>query len=101
LPLLLPIPLSGVGVGLPVFFLVIRMVGSPLLSAVTNHLRVLRVRSDLVTVIVVAAAALAIRLAADALFGTVLRWLKGLLAITAATGRRQEVPPPWSVGTTS
>jgi hypothetical protein len=65
------------------------MVGSPLLSAVADYLGILRVRGDLVAVIVVAAAALAIRLAADALLGTVLRWLKGLLAITAATGRRQ------------
>jgi hypothetical protein len=89
LPLLLPIPLSGVSVGLPVFFLVARMVGSPLLSAVADYLGILRVRGDLVTVIVVPASALAIRLAADALVGTVRRWLKGLLAITAATGRRQ------------
>ena len=89
LPLLLPIPLSGVSVGLPVFFLVVRMVGSPLLSAVANYLGILRIRGDLVAVIVVAAAALAIRVAADALLGTVLQWLKGLPAITAAAGQRQ------------
>jgi hypothetical protein len=89
LPLLLPIPLGCVGVGLPVVFLVIRMIGTPLLSAVANYLGVLRVRGDLVAVVVVAAAALTARLTADTLVRTVLRGLKGLLAITTAIGRQQ------------
>lgn len=40
---------------MPVVFLVIRVIGPPLLSAVANYLGILRVRGDLVAVVVVAA----------------------------------------------
>jgi hypothetical protein len=63
---------------------VIRVAGSPLLGAVPAHLAVLRVRSDLLAVILCAAAALADGIAAYRLFRLIFRWLEDLLTVAAS-----------------
>jgi hypothetical protein len=93
----LPIPLSlslavalgGIGVCSPVGLLIIRVLGLPLLPAVTDYLRIQRISPDLLSMVVDAAAPLAFRLAANTLLKSVRRRLKSTLAIGAATGRDQ------------
>lgn len=63
---------------------VVRVVGPPLAEAVAANLAVLRIRYDLLPVVLGAPLPLAYRLAADRLTGLKLRRLKGLLAVAAA-----------------
>jgi hypothetical protein len=91
IPLTLPlaIVLGGLGARLPIGLLIIGVLGLPLSSAVANHLRVQRISSDLLPVVIGAAAPLAFRLAANPLLKSVRRRLKSALAIGAAAGRDQ------------
>src|SRR5215831_7975098 len=63
---------------------VIRIPGSPFLWAVQAHLAVFRVRSDLLTVILSAAAALATGIAAHRLPRLIFRWLEDPLTVAAS-----------------
>jgi len=93
LPLLPAISLRLRGVGPPVVLLVIAMGLAPLLAAVANHLDVLGIAYEFVAVVLSAAPALTIRLAANALIGPELGWVKKLLAITAAARQQAVIPP--------
>ena len=79
--LLLAVPLHGGGMLVAVPAPVIRIPGSPFLWAVQAHLAVLRVRSDLLTMILSAAAALATGIAAHRLPRLIFRWLKDPLTV--------------------
>ena len=92
LALSLAIALGGLGVRLPIGFLIIGMLGLPLPPAVTDHLRVQRISSDLQPVVVGAAATLAFRQAANTLLKSVPRGLKNVLAKGTAAGRDQCAP---------
>jgi hypothetical protein len=70
LPLLLPIPLDGGGMVVPIASVIIGMGVSPLLATIADYLRILRIGFDLVAVIIGTALALAVLLAANALIGT-------------------------------
>jgi hypothetical protein len=61
---------------LPVGSLVVGMGVAPFLPAVVDHPRVDRVGLDLAAMVLGAAAALAIRTAAECLIGSILRWLE-------------------------
>ena len=76
LPLQLPVSLGGCFMRLPVRSLVIGMGVTPFLPAVVDHTRVDRVGLDLAAMVFGAAAALAIRTAAESLIGSILRWLE-------------------------
>jgi hypothetical protein len=76
---------------LPVRSLVIGMGVTPFLPAVVDHTRVDRVGLDLAAMVFGAAVALAIRLAAETLVGSILRWMERLLA-TTATARQMDSP---------
>jgi len=82
----LPVTLGGFGVRLPVGLLIIGMLRSPLFPAVLDYLRVQGIGSDLLPVVVGSAAALALRLAANALLDPVWRGLESVLTIRAAAG---------------
>jgi hypothetical protein len=71
LTLSLAIVLGSLGVRLPVRLLIVGVLGLPLSSAVANHLRVQRISSDLLPVILGLAAPLAFRLAACTLLESV------------------------------
>jgi len=87
--LLLPVALDLRGMGLAVMALVIGMRLPPLTSAVAHYLCVLGIGFEPVTMILGAPLTLTLRLATNALIGTELGWLEELLAIAAATSRRQ------------
>jgi len=89
LALSLAIALGGLGVRLPIGSLIIGMFGLPLSPTVANHLRIQRIGSDLLPVVVGAAATLAFRLAANTLLKSVRRGLENALAIGAPAGRDQ------------
>ena len=76
LPLQLPVSLGGGFMGFAVGSLVVGMRIAPLPAAVADHTRVDRIGPDLAAVVFGAAAALAIRIAAKCLIGSVLRWLE-------------------------
>jgi hypothetical protein len=76
LPLQLPVSLGGGFMRLPVGSLVVGMGVAPFLPAVVDHPRVDRVGLDLAAMVFSAAAALAIRIAAECLIGSILRWLE-------------------------
>ena len=76
LPLQLPVSFGGGFMRLPVGSLVVGMGVAPFLPAVVDHLRVDRVGLDLAAMVFGAAAALAIRTAAECLIGSILRWLE-------------------------
>jgi hypothetical protein len=82
----LPVSLGGFGVRLPVGFLIIGVLRSPLFPAVLDYVRVQGISSDLLTVVVGAAAALALRLAANALLDPEWRGSENVLTIRAAAG---------------
>ena len=77
---------------LAVVLLILGMGVAPFLPAVADHLGVLRVGLDLAAMVFGAALALAIRLAANDLTGPELRWLEGLLTVTAGTTRQSFSP---------
>ena len=85
----LPIVFDLRGMRLPVSTLVIGMRLTPLAAAIAHDLRIFGIGFEALAMIVGAPLPLALGLAADALIGTKLGRLKGLLAVTAATGRRQ------------
>jgi hypothetical protein len=75
---------------LPVGLLIIGVLRSPLFPAVLDHLRVQGISPDLLPVVIsAAAAALALRLAANALLDSVRRGLENGLTIRAAAVRDQ------------
>jgi hypothetical protein len=74
---------------LPISLLIAGVLGPPLLPAVTDHLRVQRISSDLLPMVFGASTALAFRLAANTLLKAVWGRLKSTLAIGAAAGRDQ------------
>jgi hypothetical protein len=82
--LLLAVPLDGGGVLFAIPPPIIRVAGTPLLRTVPAYQAVFRIRSDLLTVIIGAAAPLASRLAAHQLPRLILRRLKVLLTIAAS-----------------
>jgi hypothetical protein len=82
--LLLAIPFDGGRVLLAVLPPVIRVAGSPFLRTVPAHLAVLRVRSDLLAVILGATAALAAGFAAHRLSRLLFRWLEDPLTEVAS-----------------
>jgi hypothetical protein len=86
----LPVALGGFGVRLPVGLLIIGVLRSPLFPAVLDHLRVQGISPDLLPVVIGAAAALALRLAANALLDSVRRGLENVLTIRAAAVRDQD-----------
>jgi hypothetical protein len=91
LPLQLPVSLGGCFMRLPVRSLVVGMGVTPFLPAVVDHTGIHRVGLDLAAMVFGAAAALAVRLAAETLVGSILRWMERLLA-TAATARQMDSP---------
>jgi hypothetical protein len=74
--LLAAVPLDGGRVLLAITPPIVRVTGSPFLRAVQAHLAVFRVRSDLLTVIFSAAAALANGIAAHRFPRLIFRWLE-------------------------
>lgn len=91
LPLSLPVLFGSLGMTLPVLLLLVGMRGPPLPLTIARDLRVLRVRAQLLTVVVGPAPTLTIHCAANALIGPILRGLKRLLAILAATRRQAAI----------
>jgi hypothetical protein len=81
---LLTVPLHGGRMLFAVPPPVIRIPGSPFLWAVQAHLAVFRVRSDLLAVILSAAAALATGIAAHRLPRLIFRWLEDPLTVAAS-----------------
>jgi hypothetical protein len=61
----------------------------PLLLAITRHLAILRIRAQLLSVIISAALALTLRLAADNLLRTINGRQKGTLAVRTTAGLAQ------------
>jgi hypothetical protein len=90
-PLLLAVLISGFRVALAILLLVLGMRLTPFALAVANDLCVLGVGLQLLAVVICPALALAIRRTANTLIGTILRSLKRLLAIAAATGRQAAI----------
>jgi hypothetical protein len=82
--LLLAIPLHGSRMLFAIPPPVIRIPRSPFLWAVQAHLAVFRVRSDLLAVILSAAAALATGIAAHGLSRLIFRWLEDPLTVAAS-----------------
>ena len=76
LPLQLPVSFGRGFMRLPVGSLVVGMGVAPFLPAVVDHLRVDRVGLDLAAMVFGAALALAIRLTAETLIGSILRWFE-------------------------
>jgi len=76
LSLQLPVSFVGGFMRLPIGSLVVGMGVAPFLSAVVDHPRVHRVGFDLAAMVFGAAAALAIRTAAECLIGSILRCLE-------------------------
>jgi len=93
MPLLLPVAVSRMLVGAPVFRLIGRMGLAPLAAAISHDLRVVRVRGDFVLVILSPAALLAGGLAADALVGAESGGLERSVAIHAQARRHRGNPP--------
>jgi hypothetical protein len=82
--LLLAVPLDGGRVLFAIPTPVIRVAGTPFLRAVQADLAILRVRNDLLTVIIGAAAPLAVGLAAHRLVRLIFRWLEDSFTIAAS-----------------
>jgi hypothetical protein len=84
-----PVALGGFRMGAPIDFLIIGMLGPPLLPAVDDHLRVHRAGFNLLPVVIGAATPLALRVAANALLESVRGRVEASLAVWAAMGRLQ------------
>ena len=82
--LLLAVPLHGGRVLFAIAPPILRMARAPLLRTVAAHLAILRVRGDLLTVILRATAALAVGAAAHQLTRLIFRWQEGLPAEAAS-----------------
>jgi len=89
LPLSLTVVLGGFGMRAPVGFLIIGMLGAPLLLAVQYHLGIHRVGLNLVPVVIDPTMPLALRLAANALLEPIRGWMKTSLAVRTAAGLGQ------------
>ena len=82
--LLLAVPLDGGRVLFAIPSPIIRVAGTPLLRTVPAYQAVFRIRSDLLTVIVGAAAPLAVGLAAHRLPKLIFRWLEDSFTVAAS-----------------
>ena len=89
LQLSLSVALGGFGMRAPVGFLIIGVVGAPLLAAVHHHLGIDRVGLNLAPVVIGPAMPLALRLAANKLLESVWGWTKASLAVRTAAGLGQ------------
>jgi hypothetical protein len=89
LPLLLTVALDQLRILLTALFLVAGMLVPPLLLAVADDLAILRVGRQLLAVILSPASALALRLTADHLLGTINRRQKNTLAVGTTAGLAQ------------
>ncbi len=85
-PLSLTVALGGLRMCAPVGFLIIGMLGAPLLSAVLDHLRIDGVGLNLAPVVIGPAMPLTLRLAANALLKSIRGWMKASLAVRTAAG---------------
>ena len=88
----LAVALGGLRVLLQIGFLIFGMLSPPLLLAVADHLRVQRVRPDLLAMVFGAAASLARQLTANALLESINRRLESLLAVWTSAGWDQGFP---------
>src|SRR5579884_448543 len=86
-----PVPLDRFGMLLAIALPVIPVCLSPLPLTGAHVFRVRRIVADSFAVILTAAFPLALRLAANALFRSINRWLENLLAV-AATPARPHAP---------
>ena len=82
--LLLAVPLDGGRVLFAILSPVIRVAGTPFLRTVPAYQTVFRVRRDLLTVIIGAAAPLAVRLATHRLRRLIFRWLEDSFTVAAS-----------------
>jgi len=82
--LLLAVPLDGDRVLFAIPPPVIRVAGTPFLRTVPAYQAVFRIRSDLLTVIIGAAAPLAVGLAAHRLRRLIFRWLEDSFTVAAS-----------------
>jgi hypothetical protein len=89
LPLALPVALGCLGMRAPVGLLIIGVLGTPLLPAVLDYLRIHRVGLNLLPMVIGPAMPLALRLAANALLESIWGWMKASLAVRTAAGLGQ------------
>jgi len=87
--LALPISLGCLGMRAPVGLLIIGVLGTPLLPAVLDYLRIHRVGLNLLPMVIGPATPLALRLAANALLESKWGWMKASLAVRTAAGLGQ------------
>ena len=84
LPLLLTVAIGGIGMGLPVFPLIVGVGFAPFPPAIADHLGVFGIGQALATPVLNVAPRLTLPPTANSLVRTMLGRLKGLLAIRAA-----------------
>jgi hypothetical protein len=85
----LTVAFGGFGMRAPVGFLIIGVLGAPLLAAVQYHLGIDRVGLNLAPVVISLAMTLALWLAANALLESIRGWVKASLAVRTAAGLGQ------------